>query len=105
MLETLGWKTVNPGQDYDDLETQAVDPSKWTLRPNIYISQSEIGTQPNTVTSSSLLYSSPSTDQYATNAVNSYHAQEASHSAPARGREHGPELDKGGFAHGEDGEK
>ena len=41
ILETLGWKTVNPGQDYDDLETQAVDPRKRTLRPNVYISGME----------------------------------------------------------------
>ena len=38
MLESLGWKTVNPGQDYDDLETQAVDPKMRTLRPNVYVS-------------------------------------------------------------------
>jgi len=36
-LEAFDWKTANPGQDYDDLEAQASDPSKKTPRPNVYI--------------------------------------------------------------------
>jgi aquaporin rerated protein, other eukaryote len=51
LLETLGWKTVNPGQDYDDLETQAVDPRKTTLRPNIYIPVQEHKDQVNMTSS------------------------------------------------------
>jgi len=38
LLEAFNWKTANPGQDYDDLEAQAIDPSKSTLRPNVYAS-------------------------------------------------------------------
>jgi hypothetical protein len=33
LLELLDWKTANPGQDFDDLETQAMTPSKTTDRP------------------------------------------------------------------------
>lgn len=39
MIESLGWKTVNPGQDYDDLETQLINPKLETLRPNVYVSR------------------------------------------------------------------
>ena len=39
LLEGLSWKTANPGQDYDDLEAQAMDPSKKTLRPNVFVSE------------------------------------------------------------------
>ena len=39
LIESLGWKTVNPGQDYDDLETQLINPKLETLRPNVYVSR------------------------------------------------------------------
>lgn len=35
LLEAFDWKTANPGQDYDDLETQMITPSKKTDRPNV----------------------------------------------------------------------
>ena len=31
ILEALGWETANPGQDYDDIEAQALVNSKETL--------------------------------------------------------------------------
>jgi len=51
LLEALDWKTANPGQDYDDLETQIIFPSKTTLRPNVALIGSmhrtnEAGTSP-----------------------------------------------------------
>jgi hypothetical protein len=33
ILEAFGWKTANPGQDYDDLEAQGLDPSNKAPRP------------------------------------------------------------------------
>ena len=60
ILETLGWKTVNPGQDYDDLETQALDPRKKTLRPNIYVSGIENFKRVNTPQSETLVQSEDS---------------------------------------------
>ncbi|RVX73180.1 hypothetical protein B0A52_02307 [Exophiala mesophila] len=39
LLELLNWMTANPGQDYDDLETQMVEPWKQTLRPNVALQQ------------------------------------------------------------------
>ncbi|EXJ82590.1 hypothetical protein A1O3_06403 [Capronia epimyces CBS 606.96] len=35
ILEALEWRTANPGQDYDDLEYQMIEPSKKTDRPNV----------------------------------------------------------------------
>lgn len=35
LFEAFDWKTANPGQDYDDIETQMIDPTKITFRPNI----------------------------------------------------------------------
>ncbi|OAP55191.1 hypothetical protein AYL99_10891 [Fonsecaea erecta] len=35
LLEVFDWKTANPGQDYDDLETQVITPTKTTSRPNV----------------------------------------------------------------------
>ncbi|KEF53160.1 uncharacterized protein A1O9_10608 [Exophiala aquamarina CBS 119918] len=35
VLEAFNWKTANPGQDWDDLETQMVVPLKKTDRPNV----------------------------------------------------------------------
>lgn len=35
ILEIFNWTTANPGQDYDDLETQIVAPDKTTARPNV----------------------------------------------------------------------
>jgi hypothetical protein len=35
LLGALHWQETNPGQDYDDLETQAITPEKKTLRPNV----------------------------------------------------------------------
>jgi len=35
ILEVFDWQSANPGQDYDDLETQIVSPWKSTERPNI----------------------------------------------------------------------
>jgi aquaporin related protein len=35
LLEIFDWKTANPGQDYDDLETQMITPAKKTARPNV----------------------------------------------------------------------
>ncbi|KAI1629222.1 aquaporin rerated protein [Exophiala viscosa] len=37
LLEMFEWKTANPGQDYDDLETQVVTPGKKTVRPNVVL--------------------------------------------------------------------
>jgi hypothetical protein len=34
-LQFLHWEQCNPGQDYDDLETQMLNPNKPTQRPNI----------------------------------------------------------------------
>jgi hypothetical protein len=34
-LHFLHWEQCNPGQDYDDLETQMLNPNKPTQRPNI----------------------------------------------------------------------
>lgn len=39
LLEAFEWKTANPGQDYDDLETQMISPSKKTSRPNVAYAQ------------------------------------------------------------------
>ncbi|KAK5143790.1 hypothetical protein LTR04_001772, partial [Oleoguttula sp. CCFEE 6159] len=33
ILETLGWQTANPGQDYDDVEAQGLDASRKTSQP------------------------------------------------------------------------
>jgi Major intrinsic protein len=63
LFETLGWKTVNPGQDYDDLETQAVDPKMRTLRPNVYISCRDMQTSDSTGTSGPQLISSITGDK------------------------------------------
>ena len=57
MFESLGWKTVNPGQDYDDLETQAVNPKMQTLRPNVYVSRRDHEAADGTRTSGSPLVS------------------------------------------------
>ncbi|KAK5314535.1 Aquaporin-1 [Exophiala xenobiotica] len=35
LLEAFDWMTAIPGQDYDDLETQMITPSKKTYRPNV----------------------------------------------------------------------
>jgi hypothetical protein len=35
LLEYLNWRTANPGQDFDDLETQIIDRTKSTDRPNV----------------------------------------------------------------------
>jgi hypothetical protein len=40
-MKNLGYHTANPGQDYDDLETQALDPTKTTLRPIVSVSNKE----------------------------------------------------------------
>ena len=58
LFETLRWKTVNPGQDYDDLETQAINPKMQTLRPNVYVSRRDQKEGDSTVTSESPLASS-----------------------------------------------
>jgi aquaporin related protein len=33
ILETFGWQTANPGQDYDDVEAQPLDQSKEIPQP------------------------------------------------------------------------
>ena len=33
LLEAFGWQTANPGQDFDDLEDQAMDASKTISQP------------------------------------------------------------------------
>lgn len=35
LLELFDWRTANPGQDFDDLETQIIAPHKKTDRPNV----------------------------------------------------------------------
>ena len=35
LLEMLNWKTANPGQDFDDLETQRLDRSKSTAQRDL----------------------------------------------------------------------
>ncbi|KIX93958.1 uncharacterized protein Z520_10295 [Fonsecaea multimorphosa CBS 102226] len=35
LLEVFNWKTANPGQDYDDLETQTITPYRTTPRANV----------------------------------------------------------------------
>ena len=62
MFESLGWKTVNPGQDYDDLETQAINPNMQTLRPNVYISRRHHDASNITASAGSPLMSSPNGD-------------------------------------------
>lgn len=56
LLETLGWKTVNAGQDYDDLEVQVIDPEKKTDRPNVYLWAMESHGRRGTMTSGPPLY-------------------------------------------------
>jgi Major intrinsic protein len=84
LLEGLGWKTVNPGQDYDDLETQAVDPKMKTLRPNVYISARDMK-RSNTATSGSPLTSDITSDTVVNNESDHlYHGQQSgSLSVPA----------------------
>jgi len=43
LLEAFDWKSANPGQDYDDLETQIICPSKTTARPNVaHVAQAQL---------------------------------------------------------------
>ena len=35
LMVLLKWDDCNPGQDYDDLETQMVNPRKKAIRPNV----------------------------------------------------------------------
>ena len=35
LLDAFDWRTANPGQDFDDLETQMISPDKTTDRPNV----------------------------------------------------------------------
>ncbi|KAI1608837.1 aquaporin rerated protein [Exophiala viscosa] len=35
LLEAFDWRSANPGQDFDDLETQMITPEKKTDRPNV----------------------------------------------------------------------
>lgn len=39
ILEFLDWKTANPGQDFDDLEAQALDAHRHTPRSKAHILQ------------------------------------------------------------------
>lgn len=39
LLEFFDWKTANPGQDFDDLEAQALDAHRHTPRSKVYSQQ------------------------------------------------------------------
>lgn len=104
LLETLGWKTVNPGQDYDDLETQYIDPKMRTLRPNIYLPRKDTQTRDGTTTSGSPLVSSINDDAVVNNNP-SYHRHQASHSDSSPKTEQGPESQQGTYANGQYNEK
>lgn len=84
MFESLGWKTVNPGQDYDDLETQAVNPKMQTLRPNVYVSRRDHNASNVTASAGSPLMSRPNGDNVLQNnstddgSSNNYYQPQAS---------------------------
>ena len=104
LVEALGWKTVNPGQDYDDLETQAIDPKMQTLRPNVYVSRRDIQHSDTTATSGSPLIPH-NTGHVVTNNNNNYHAQQNSYPASGLATEQGLESHKGRYTDGQLSEK
>jgi hypothetical protein len=94
VLETLGWKTVNPGQDYDDLETQYMDPKMNTLRPNIYVPRKDSQVRRGTATSGHTLFSHGNADNVGNN--NGNHPKlDTSYLASRQDVERGPEFEQG----------
>ncbi|EXJ81502.1 hypothetical protein A1O1_07566 [Capronia coronata CBS 617.96] len=45
ILEALEWRTANPGQDYDDLEVQMINPKQKTVRPNVALAPRPVTTR------------------------------------------------------------
>ena len=109
VVVTLGWKTVNPGQDYDDLETQAVDSKMQTLRPNVYVSRRDheasciaptLGSPPYAHTNGD---SGMNNDNNGNSNSNNYYEQHSSHQHHGLATE--VELHQGRYTSEQDSEK
>lgn len=84
LLEYLGWKTVNPGQDYDDLETQAIDSDMKTLRPNVYVTPTQRPRLDDTASSAGPLMS-PNSPSNGANGNGDGHGSQGGYSVGGRG--------------------